>query len=106
MTTDWIIPGHLCDQSGEIAKQQRRIAELEMQVKDLRAYEVAKDRIIAQLRDRIAELEAQNIDLLEEVVDALQDVVFFVPRPTTTSAHADKVLPKYEQQLKKARGEA
>ena len=54
---------------------------------------------------RIAELEKQNIDLLEEVVDALQDVVFFSPRPTTTSAHADKVLPRYEQQLKKARGE-
>ena len=54
---------------------------------------------------KIAELEKQNIDLLEEVVDALRDVVFFVPRPTTTSAHADKVLPRYEQQLKKARGE-
>ena len=54
---------------------------------------------------RIAELEAQNRNLLEEVVDALQDVVFYVPRPTTTSAHADKVLPKYEQQLKQLRGE-
>ena len=65
-----------------------------------------KNILILGMRDRIAELEAQNLDLLEEVVDALRDVVFFVPRPTTTSAHADKVLPRYEQQLKKLRGEA
>ena len=54
---------------------------------------------------RIAELEAQNLELLEEVVDALQDVVAYAPRPTATSKHADEALAKYEQQLK-ARGEA
>ena len=36
-----------------------RIAELEMHVKELRTYEVAKDRVILQLRDRIAELEVE-----------------------------------------------
>jgi BMFP domain-containing protein YqiC len=36
-----------------------RIKELEAETREMRVYELAKDRIIAQLRGRIAELEAQ-----------------------------------------------
>ena len=97
-------------------KAEQRIAELEEQrdlaiAHDSQPYPTAWAyeqvcKTLEAAKQRIKELEKQNIDLLEEVVDALQDVVFYVPRPTTTSAHADRVLPEYERQLKKARGDA
>ena len=62
---DWYIPANLCDQSDEIAR----------------------------LKERIAELEAQNRELREELCDALKELVGFAPL-------------KYREQLKKARGEA
>lgn len=36
-----------------------RIKELEAETREMRSYELAKDRVIAQLRGRIAKLEAQ-----------------------------------------------
>jgi chromosome segregation ATPase len=46
---------------------RREITEFEMQVKELRMYEVAKNKVLVQLRDRVAELEAQNASLTETI---------------------------------------
>jgi len=40
-----------------------RIKELEAETREMRSYELAKDRVIAQLRGRIAKLEAQIASL-------------------------------------------
>lgn len=50
-----------------------------------------------------AELETRHFDLLEEIVDALHDVISYAPPCTITAEYAEQKLPEYQQELSKAK---